>query len=115
MVQFVPLSRDRHGAKACNQFANYAFAADRTVVPLVAAEFPNAARIMPIAFVEQSGEFVPVAVMSLTRGRNSFVGEDGRWIGRYIPAAFRNYPFSLLRRGSAEEWMLCVDETSPAI
>jgi hypothetical protein len=115
MVQFVPLTRDRHGAKACDQTANYAFAADRTVVPLVAAEFLNAARTMPIALIEHAGDFVPVALMSLTRGKNSFVDPNGRWLGRYVPAAFRNYPFSLLRHEQTNEWVLCVDETSSAI
>jgi hypothetical protein len=41
-----------------------------------------------------------------------FVGPDGRWLGPYIPAVFRLYPFRVLPTGKADSVVLCVDEQS---
>ena len=67
---------------------------------------------MPIAFVEQAGRFVPMAVMGLTPEHNLFVGPEGQWLGGYLPAAMRSYPFRLLRSEGSEQMTLCVDEDS---
>ena len=67
---------------------------------------------MPLAFVEENGALSLVAVMSLEPGNNQFVASDGRWLGGYIPAAVRSYPFALLHPDGAEAPILCVDEDS---
>jgi hypothetical protein len=41
-----------------------------------------------------------------------FVGPDGRWLGSYIPACFRSYPFNLLPKQGTDQLVLCVDEDS---
>lgn len=110
MVNFVPVSRERHRGKGFRRPADYAFSATQAVVPLVGVELAQAAIAMPIAFIEQSRHYLPVAVMSPAPGRNLFVAPNGQWLGSYIPAALRSYPFRLLRAEGSEKAVLCIDE-----
>jgi hypothetical protein len=110
MVNIVPVSRDRHASKGWRRPTGYSFAATEAVVPLTGAEFAIAAVAMPIAFIEKSGRYLPVAVMSPVSGRNMFVAPAGQWLGTYLPARLRSYPFLLLRGEGSEQMVLCVDE-----
>jgi len=115
MVNLVPISASRHSGKAWRRPTSLAFASTQAVVPLVGAEFAKAALSMPTAFIDQAGSYVPVAVMSLVAGRNLFVGPAGQWLGGYIPAALRSYPFRLGRLEGAQEVALCIDEDTGLI
>lgn len=112
MPSYAPVSRDRHAGRSYLRPVGYGVAAMEAVAPLVAAELPRAALAMPIAFVEQEGRFRLVALLSLQPGQNLYVGPDGRWLGAYVPAALRGYPFALLRQEATAQSVLCVDETS---
>jgi hypothetical protein len=112
MVNIVPVSRDRHAGKGWRRQTDYSFAATESVVPLTGGEFVIAAVAMPIAFIENSGRYVPVAVMSPVSGRNMFVAPAGQWLGTYVPARLRSYPFLLLRGEGSDQMLLCVDEDS---
>lgn len=112
MPSLVPISRDSHAGKAWLRYTSCRFAAKRALIPLVAAELANAALAMPLAFVEGRGTLHVVAVTSLDPEGNQFVGADGRWLGGYIPAALRGYPFMLLRPEGAPRPVLYVDEDS---
>ena len=67
---------------------------------------------MPLAFVQEADRFVLVALLSLKPGRNMFLAPDGRWLGGYIPAALRAYPFRLLPKQGTNEVVLCIDADS---
>jgi hypothetical protein len=97
MASSVPVSRERHAGKVWRQPTNYAFAATEAVVSLAGLEFAKAAVSLPIAFIQQSGGYTPVAVMSPFEGRNLFIAPSGQWLGSYVPAALRCYPFGLAR------------------
>ena len=76
-------------------------------------EFSQAIATMPIGFIERSpGSYVPVAVVSLSKGGNLFVGPGGQWFGGYVPAVLRSYPFSLIRAEGSEQGVLGIDEDS---
>ena len=111
MTAITPVTRSRHAAMRWRGNASYAFAADRAVIPLVAAELAGAALSFPIAFIAQGKDFVPAAVLGLESDRNLFVAEDGRWLGGYVPAALRGYPFVLGRTEDGQQ-LLCADEAS---
>ena len=106
------MDQGRHGGKGWRQAEGYAFAATQSVVPLVGAEFASGSVAMPIAFVQRKGRYVPVAVTSPFQGRNLFVAPSGHWLGNYVPAALRNYPFLLGRGRSSDQHVLCIDEDS---
>ncbi len=115
MVKYVPLSPAKHaGRRWCRPF-HFGFASQATVVAITGAEIANAATNMPIAFVKEANRFQLVGVLSYQKGRNLFVGPDGRWIGTYTPAVFRTHPFRFLRLPDAETLVLCVDEESHLI
>ena len=112
MPRFVPVNRERYGQKKWLRYTSYAFAAGEVVTPIVAAELARAALALPCAFLQQSGRYTLVAVLSLIAGRNMFVGPDGRWLGPYVPAVFRLYPFRVLPTEQGDSVVLCVDEES---
>ena len=111
MPKFLPVTRERHAALRWRRYSNYTFAAADTVAALVAAELPRAAMSLPIAFIEQGGAYVPVAVLGLQPGNNAFVAADWHWVGQYIPAIFRAHPFRLAQTEDGQR-VLCVDEDS---
>jgi SapC len=112
MANIVPISQNRHGGKRWRATGGYAFAATQALLPLVGLEFANAAISMPIAFAEQSGRYLAVAVMSPIQGRNLFIGPSGQWLGHYVPAVLRSYPFHLRRIDGSDQVTLCIDEDS---
>ena len=115
MANFVPISRERHGNKKWRRPDAYGFAATLALAPVVGMELGSIGLSIPLAFVEQAGRHLLVAVLSLGTGRNMFVGPSGQWLGPYIPAVFRAYPFQVLPRPGSEEGVMCVDEDSGLI
>jgi hypothetical protein len=112
MPRFVAVSRERHDQKKWLRFNDYAFTAADALAPIVVAELANAMSSMPLAFSEQSGRYTLVAVLSLTPGRNMFVGAKGRWFGRHDPSWFRGHPFRMFTQQGTDKLVLCVDEES---
>lgn len=110
-MAIVPVTRERHAGKEWVRFTGYAFAASTNVVPLSAKEIPTAARVLPLAFVEFDGKLTLSALLGLVPGQNLFVAPGGRWLGPYVPAALRAYPFRLARVESAGV-VLSIDENS---
>lgn len=68
-----------------------------------------AALRLPLAFVQQAGRFVLVAVLGLPPARNLCVAPDGQWTGPYVPAVLRAAPFGLRRTPEGQQ-LLCIDE-----
>lgn len=112
MTKFVPLSRQQHGDKSWQRPQTYSFAAHETVVPIVGLELAMAATNMPLGFVKLGKEFQLVALLSCRPEHNLFTGPDGRWLGTYIPAMLRTYPFRMARQEGSDRMVLCVDEES---
>lgn len=111
MTTFVPVSRERHGAKRWKRYPDYRFAAPIAAVPLLISELAKAAPVLPVAFIPNGEGFVPAAVLGTVPGQNLFVDPLGRWIGPYVPAAFRAHPFTLAPMADGRE-VLCIDEDS---
>ena len=115
MVSFFPVDSERHAGKGWCHAPVYTFAATQSVAPLVGIEFASTAVAMPIAFVQQADSYLPVAILSPIKGRNFFVGPSGQWLGSYVPASLRIYPFRLGRREGADQVSLGIDEDSGLI
>ncbi len=93
------------------RYENYRFAAQDAVVPLVAQELPRACMSLPIAFTFRGDALTPVAVQGLKPGQNLYVTADGRWVGSYVPAVYRGYPFAMASTDDGQQ-VLCVDMDS---
>lgn len=80
---------------------------------VAAAEFADTARDFPIVFVpagkdaEGRDQVAPIAVLGVVAEQNLYV-EGGQWVGRYIPAVLRAYPFCI-GRIDADNTAVCLD------
>jgi SapC len=92
------------------------FLTKQHAIPVTIDEFAIAQRFYPIVFSVGDAP-VPLALMGLNEGVNTFVDETGKLINDvYVPAYVRRYPFLLARlREDAEELSLCFDPTADAI
>ena len=102
-------SRDHKDWKSKN-LSDASFIASTHAIPLTVDEFVDAQRQLPIVFT--SGEnSLPIALMGLNEGVNTYVGDDGQLIEQvYLPAYARRYPYMLARlRPDSEELSLCFD------
>lgn len=108
MTSFVVLNKADHASQTWRRPADYAFAARETLVPIAAIEAAQAALNMPLAFAKANGVAELVAMLSGEPGRNSFVGSNGRWLGSYVPALVRAFPFRLGRLCDRSEPALCI-------
>jgi hypothetical protein len=108
------LDREKHKALRLKP-GNALFAANNQAVPLVATEFPEAALEYPIVFAKAGdGQWMALAVTGLPPKGNAFVDAQGQWLGRYVPASVRRYPFILAESGE-NQLSLAVDLASPQL
>lgn len=115
MPRYIPISRTSHAGKTWKRAQTYGFSDRQPLAPIVGLELATAALNMPLGFIRQGENFHLSALLSFRADNNLFVGPDGRWIGSYIPAIFRSYPFQLLRPEGSEQMVVCVDEESGLI
>jgi len=101
----VPLNRTQHKDLRLKGIPSLKFAAHAHSVPLTCAEFPAAARDLPILFAGQNLEDAgPMALLGLRQNENLLIDEDGRWAaGTYVPAFIRRYPFILAEKPAGAE------------
>ena len=107
----VPVSKERHADLSVKTGADYRFAAEATAVPLTAVEIPAAASEYAVVFGGTDDAVLPAAVLGIEAGQNHFVGADGAWKGRYIPAFVRRYPFVFASVDEGTTFTLCIDES----
>jgi hypothetical protein len=112
----MPLNSRDHAKWHTRQVEAIKWLTKEHAVPLTAEEFINAQRDYPIIF--SSGDSpVPLALMGLNEGVNTFIDDEGKPIGEfYLPAYARRYPYLLARlTPDAEELSLCFDPTSDIV
>ena len=112
--QWTPLSLQQHGQLRWRGPADYGFARHDNLCSLVLQELPKAAMALPIGFVAQQEQFLPVAIQGLQAGSNLYVAPDGRWLAGYIPAPYRSYPFRLARTEDGQQ-VLCIHAGSDLV
>ena len=83
MTKLVAVSRETHAQKVWRRPANYQFAAKEPLAPIVLAEVVHVGSWMPIVFVEQTGRYVPMAMMS------PMPAQSFRWAGRPVAGGLR--------------------------
>jgi len=111
-----PISSQVHADWRIRTVQGAQFLTNVHAVPLLAEEFVSASRFYPIVFSIGDNP-VPLALMGLNEGVNTFVNEQGMFPDDvYVPAYIRRYPFMLARlRPDTDELSLCVDPTSDVI
>lgn len=92
---FVRLNFPEHASKGWKRFDSYSFASARTHVPIATPEVASVVLSYPIAFEATHSGMRLVVVLGIDAERNLLVNDDGRWLGGYVPAYFRSFPFML--------------------
>lgn len=115
----VVLHRETHGHLRLNREApDYGFARDSVTVALTVGELPAACAEYPCVVARQpDGALSLLAVTGLQAGHNLFVGTDGAWLGRYLPATLATWPFRLVRESDDGRFLVAVrpDALNPSV
>ena len=109
----VLLSRDRHKDWFVDMAQGYEFTRATNSIYIAGTEFPMASREYPIVFAKDNhNNLVPVAMLGLRQDQNLMLAANGTWLGSYIPAYIRRYPF-ILGNVAAEpnNYAVCIDES----
>lgn len=101
-----------HGALRYSPAERFDFARHLKTAPLAAEEVVAASRDYPVVFTSD-GRAQPVALMSLDRTTTPLVTADGRWLGGYLPAHLRRYPFILGDDEEARRFVVMIDRDAP--
>lgn len=111
-----PLSSETHRTWRIRATESASFLLGQHAIPVTVEEFPLVQRNYPIVF-SQGDDAVPLALLGLNEGVNTFASEDGRFTENvYVPAYVRRYPFMLARlTPDAEQLSLCFDPTTNVI
>ncbi len=112
----VPLSSVDHADFRARPLDSAEFLVGQHAIPLTSDEFVSACRFFPIVFSAGDNP-VPLALMGLNEGINTFVDDEGKLVNPvYVPAYIRRYPFLLAKlQPNTDELSLCFDPTSGAL
>ncbi|MBC7803455.1 MAG: SapC family protein [Candidatus Parcubacteria bacterium] len=114
-VNPIPLSTAAHrNLKVKPSDDGWKFSGKTNSVLLAGTEFPEACKHFPIVFAKVSEKQVlPMALLGFRDFENLFVDSGGRWLGEYVPAYIRRYPFLLSQGGNSDVLTVCIDESYP--
>ena len=112
----MPLNSRDHAGWKTRSIDSAEFMKNAHAIPLTVDEFIDAQRDLPIVF-SAGPDPLPLALMGLNEGVNTFVDDEGKINDPvYLPAYIRRYPFLLAKlEPEATELSLCFDPTSDAL
>ncbi len=114
MPTYQALSKKAHAGQRLKGHSSFAFADGDALAPLVQQELSKACMELPIAFVQIGENLTPMAIQGFEPGKNLRVAPNGQWLGKYIPALYRGYPFALLPDQNGK-LALCFDGDSQLV
>ncbi|MEX1198727.1 MAG: SapC family protein [Pseudohongiellaceae bacterium] len=109
MTRWTAVSRQQHANARWKPRKGFEFARPLQVVDVL---IPELSKLLPhyaLAFIQRDGNWQPVALLGIGGEKNLYVDADGKWLGRYVPAALRGYPFTLAAREDGDK-VLCLNE-----
>lgn len=107
-----PVSFERHNDTYVKSGSTYDFAGHVNSVPITAVEFAQAAAEYPIVFAGTDGAVMPAVILGAQQTENLFVdASTGAWLGRYVPAFVRRYPFVFSTDNAGKRFILHIDES----
>lgn len=111
----VPVTPVRHGQHSVELGGNYAFSAGINAVPLMAVEILRAATEYAVVFTGAGDDVMPAVVLGVKGDQNLYLGPDGHWNAKYVPAFLRRYPFVFSASSDNKTLTLCIDEACPGL
>lgn len=112
----MPLNSNDHANFSTRSVDSAPWLINQHAIPLTVDEFVQAQRHFPIIFSGGDNP-LPLALMGLNDGVNTYVDADGKLTEAvYVPAYIRRYPFMLAKlQPEATDLSLCFDPTSDSI
>lgn len=112
----MPLNSRDHAGWKSKVFENAGFLGETHAIPVTVDEFVDAQRDFPIVFTAGENP-LPIIMMGLNEGVNTFVDKDGKLTDNvYLPAYVRRYPFMLAKlTKETDELSLCFDPASDVV
>lgn len=108
MPEWIALSRSQHADNHYLPREGYAFAAHQPVANVLLAELTRLLPHYALGFIAQGEGYQPVALLSLDGQTNLYVAPNGKWLGSYVPASLRGYPFTLAKAEDGQQ-VLAID------
>ena len=105
MAKPIPLTPQTHKDKRWLTASTYNFAKKSALIPLVSADMIQAIIDMPVVFTQKG----PAALLGYKTDNNLYIDDKGKWLGKYVPAALKGYPFQLARNQN-KNFILCVTD-----
>jgi SapC len=114
--ELVPISQQEHGSWRYKIAEAAPWLSNEHAIPVTVEEFALVQRFYPIIFTV-GDQPVPLALMGLNEGVNTFIDTEGKMITEaYVPAYVRRYPFLLAKlRPDTDELSLCIDPSHGTI
>lgn len=111
----VPLAPARHTGQSVEVGRSFAFSASVNAVPLMAVEIARAADEYAVVFTGVGDDVMPAVVLGIKGDQNLYLGPEGRWTAKYVPAFIRRYPFVFASSADGKTLTLCIDEAYPGL
>jgi|AntRauMFilla1563_2_1112583.scaffolds.fasta_scaffold00180_2 hypothetical protein len=102
------LDREKHASLRFKPVTDFRFMRSVIGGPVASSEMRKAAREYPIVF-PTVGRHLPLAQFGVHEKMNAFVDADNKWLGEYIPAHVRRYPFVLGDKGNGTDFFVMAD------
>lgn len=108
MPEWIAVSRTSHAEAYYRPREGYGHAAGQLMVPALLAELHKLIPHYVIGLLPAGEGLAPVALLGVEQHHNLYLHPDGRWLGHYVPALLRGYPFALAD-GQGDDKVLAVD------
>jgi hypothetical protein len=117
MTSLVALNSDAHRNLTVEVKDQVDMAQGHNLLPIFMAEFGPCSSECPVVFAKngETGQIRPV-IMTGFKPDENLLCEDGKWLGRYLPASLR--PSALIAmpdKNNSEKLVICVDEESSLV
>ena len=113
-MAMVPLSYSKHGNLGLGELDLRIFS-DHTNFPVYVHEVSKLAVDFPL-FLAMEDDVISIRLLCSvnTDSGCALINKDGRWLGKHVPLAIQQHPFSLLPV-SDDRITVCIDENSPRL
>lgn len=93
MPEWIPISSVEHRDSLFQPPASMRHTAEARMVPILRSELRRVVSQFVLAFAHHDGQLRLVALLGGNDGEHLYLHPEGGWLGSYVPAMFRPYPF----------------------
>lgn len=112
----VALDRKKHQDLCLTTPISLNFAEHTNFIPILLSELSEVSQELPVLFVPiGENEFALAAITGVQKESNLLI-RKGAWLGRYVPAFLRRYPFITLGNpGDTSQFTIAIDERAKCL